>query len=119
MEQAEVAWNVQAAASLMPAGAVKHDYSVGAWGDLAADLLQVQVHGPGVRLGDDPGGADAPRRADGAEQIGPGVALVSHTPGPGAALGPDARQRALLADAGLVLPPELDGLAALRFGEDG
>ena len=103
MEQADVVGNVQAAAGLMSAGAVEHDDGLGAWSDLSADLLQVQGHGPGLGFWNSPGGADAPGRADGAEQISPGVALVPRRPGSAAAPGPDARQRALLADAGLVL----------------
>jgi len=100
---------------LMPAGAVEHDHGVSAWGDLVADLLKVQVHGPGVGLGNHPCGADASGRTDGSEQIGPGIALVAWRPRPAAPFGPDAGQRALLADASLVLPPDLQGPAARRL----
>src|SRR5215218_10206474 len=58
------------------------------------------------------------RRTDGSEQIGPVVALIARRPRPGAALGPHAGQRALLADTGFILPPELDRLAA-RVRRDG
>ena len=49
--------------------------------------------------------ADAAVRADGAEQIGRLVALVARCCGSAAAFRPDTGQAALLADAGLVLPP--------------
>src|SRR5579859_1868322 len=103
----------------MPSGPVEEDHGVGAGGDLAADLLQMQVHGPGVGVGQNPGGADAAGGTDGPEQVGPLVALVAGGARPAAALGPDAGQRALLADAGLVLPPDFDRLVARRLGDGG
>ena len=56
-------------------------------------------------------------RTDRAEQVGPGVAAVAGRPGPGAAPRPDPGQRALLADAGLILEPDLDRLAAGVLGQ--
>ena len=87
----------------MPAGSVEYDYGVGALGDLAADLLEMQVHGPGLGLGNDPGGAGSAGRTNGPEQIGRDVALIAGRARAAAALGPDTGERALLADAGLVL----------------
>src|SRR3712207_2607254 len=49
------------------------------------------------------GRAHAALRADGAEQPGPGVAAVAQGARARAPLGPNARQRALLADPGPVL----------------
>ncbi len=63
--------------------------------------------------------ANATRRADGAEQVGPGVALVARCARTAAAVGPDVGQAALLADPGFVLPPQLDRLAASRLGDRG
>src|SRR5204862_4880384 len=63
------------------------------------------------------GGADGALRADRAEQVGPGVAPVPWRPGPGAAPRPDPGQGALLADAGLILEPDLDRLAAGALGQ--
>src|ERR1700747_76757 len=55
-----------------------------------------------------PSGAGAARRADGAEQVGPGEPPVALDPRTRAALGPDAGQRALLANAGFILKPDFD-----------
>jgi hypothetical protein len=90
---------------------------VRAGGDLVADLGQVQAGGVAVGVGQDEGGADGPRRADRAEQVGPRVAAVPGRPGPGAAPRPDPGQRALPADPGLVPEPDLDRLAAGVLGE--
>src|SRR5207253_1407674 len=49
---------------------------------------------------------------DRAEQIGPVVALVAWRPRPAATLGPNPCQGSLLADAGFILPPKFDRLAA-------
>src|SRR6202049_3894559 len=53
----------------------------------------------------------ATRRTGRAEQVGPVVALVVRRAGPRSTLGPDASQRALLADPGLILEPDFDRLA--------
>jgi len=63
--------------------------------------------------------APASRAGQTAEQIGPIVTLVARRPRPAAAVGPNARHRALLADAGLVLPPELDRLAPRMRRDNG
>ena len=115
-QQADVFGDAKAAAGAMPAGAVEHDDGVGAFADLGADLLKVQVHGPDVGAGRDPGRAHASGGADSAEQIGPFVALVARGARSAAALGPDPGQGSLLADAGFVLPPDLDRPVALGFG---
>jgi len=47
-------------------------------------------------------------RADGAEQVGPGEPPVAPDARTRAALGPDAGQRALLANAGFILEPDFD-----------
>jgi hypothetical protein len=56
----------------------------------------------------DQGGTGAARRADGAEQIDPGEPPVAPDARTRAALGPDAGQRALLANAGFILKPDFD-----------
>jgi hypothetical protein len=68
-----------------------------------ADLGQVQCHHPGVGAGQHQAGSEPAGRADGTEQVCPLVALVARCRRPGATLGPNAGERALLADAGLVL----------------
>jgi hypothetical protein len=116
-QQADVVGDLQASAALMPSGSVQDDDGVGAWGDPSADLGQMQGHGFGVDIGQHQAGADASGGADGAEQIGPAIAAVAGRGWTAAALGPDAAQRALLADPGLVLPPELDRLASGGMGD--
>ena len=96
----------------VPAGAVEEQDGVGAAGDGAADLAEMGLHGLGVGEGHGEGRADAARGADGAEQIGALVALVGRLPGPGAAPGPLADETVLLADARLVLEPDLDSACA-------
>jgi len=48
----------------------------------------VKLHYVGVGVGQSERGADAPRWADGAEQIGVVIALVGRLPWPRSALGP-------------------------------
>jgi hypothetical protein len=79
---------------------------------VAADFRQMQVHGLGVDLGQDQADADATRGANRAEDIGPIIALIARRAWAAAALGPDVGQAALLADPGLILPPEFKRLAA-------
>jgi hypothetical protein len=94
-------------------------------GDGRGDLGEVQVHRLGVGARQHQRGTDPTGRADRAEEVGPLVAGVAYRPGPRAALRPDPGQRALLADAGLVLEPDLERPAPrglrqrrrYRFGE--
>jgi hypothetical protein len=87
-------------------------------GDLAADLGGMLVHRVAIGGGQDEARTHASRRTDRAEQVGPAVALVARRRRSTALVGPDAGQRALLADAGFdrlwrsTLPPEFDRLAA-------
>src|SRR6202047_2337162 len=66
------------------------------------------VHGLDADCWHDQGGAGAGRRADEAEQVGPGEPPVAPDTRTRAALGPDAGQRALLANAGFILKPDFD-----------
>jgi hypothetical protein len=75
------------------------------------------VHGFDVDGGQDQSGANATGRADGAEQIGPGEAPVAQRARPGAAPGPDAGQRALLANPCFVLEPDLDRIASSALAQ--
>ena len=101
----------------MPSRPVEHDHAVRPGGDVAADLGQVQAGRGRVGVREDEGGAHGPLRADRAEQVGPGVATVPRGPGPGAATRPHPGRRALPADAGFVLEPDLDRLAAGVLGQ--
>jgi hypothetical protein len=81
-----------------------------AWalGDIARDFVEVELHHVSVGIRQRQRGADAPRGADRAEQIGVVIALVGGLARPGSAPGPLPNLAVLLADAGLVLKPYLD-----------
>jgi len=85
---------------------------VGTLGDVAGDLVDVELHCLGIGEGQRQASADAPGRADRPEEIGTLVALVRRLARPRAAPGPLPDEAILLADAGFVLEPDLDGLAA-------
>ena len=108
----------QPAAGLVPACAIQDDDGMGARGDVATDLGEMQVHRLGVGIGQDKGCCCAACGTNGTEQISPVVALVARCGGSGAAFGPDPGQCALLPDAGFILPPDFDRLAA-RVLRDG
>jgi hypothetical protein len=94
----------------VPAGTVEQQHGVSATPDGSGDLVQVKLHGVGVGKGHGQGRAGAARRTNGAEQIGALVALVGGLTGPRSASRPLAHEAVLLADAGLVLEPDLDRL---------
>jgi hypothetical protein len=66
------------------------------------------VHGLDADCRYDQRGAGAARRADGAEQVSPGKPPIAPDARTRAALGPDAGQRALLANAGFILKLDFD-----------
>jgi len=93
---------------------------VSAGRDGRGDCDEMQVHRLGVAGGQDQAGALALLGADGTEDVGRGGSLVARSAGAGPALGPPARDLVLLADARLVLEPNLygpdiDGLLARNF----
>ena len=90
---------------------------MGAGGDGDRDLGEVGIHRGGVDVRQHQAGGDAAGGADRAEDVGPFVAGVARRARPRAALRPDAGQRALLADARLVLEPDLERLAPGVLGE--
>ena len=112
VQEGDVVGDAQLVAFLVPAGAVDCEHGVRSGGDIRADLREVEIHHLGVGERQHQRGPDAAGRADRTEDIGPIVALIAGGRGPRAALGPDPGQGSLLADAGLVLPPELKRLAA-------
>jgi hypothetical protein len=95
-------------AGRVPSGPVEDENGVGAFGDVARDFVEVELHhvGVGVRQGE--GRSDAAGGTDRAEQIGVVVALVGGLPWPRSAPGPLPDLAVLLADAGLVLKPDFD-----------
>src|SRR6266576_1239793 len=82
--------------------------SDGARADASADFSQVFVHGLDADCRHDQRGTGAARRADGAEEVGPGEPPVALDPRARAAPGPDAGQRALLADPRFILKPDFN-----------
>src|SRR3546814_5360619 len=94
----------------MPAGAIADQYGMSPRRDLGADLAQVGVHGLGIGVGHDHGGAPRLRGgrllpsvgADGSEDVGGDVPVVAHHARARADRCPDVGVAALLADAGFV-----------------
>ena len=91
----------------VPSGLVDNHHRMSAGVDGGADLGEMCLHRLGVAIRHDQPGALALRRADGAEYVGPFGALVVRCPGAGAAPCPAAGDLVLLADARLVLKPDL------------
>ena len=91
----------------VPSGLVDHYHGMGTGIDRGADLGQVRRHGVSIAIGHDQARALALRRADRAEYVGPLGALVVRGPRPGSASRPSTSDLVLLADAGLVLKPQL------------
>jgi len=93
------------------AGAIEHDGGVCAGTDLTTDLgeMQRQCFAVGGRENKGCGGATV--RTNSAEDVGPFIALIAPGARACSALGPDAGQRALLADPRFVLEPDFDRLA--------
>jgi hypothetical protein len=78
----------------------------------------MQAHGLCGAAGQDESGTLALIRADRAEDVGRLCSLVARRRGAGAAFGPAAADRVLLADPRLVAKPDLSGLAAGRTLRD-
>ena len=81
---------------------------MGVSGDVQGYLVEMQLHSVGVGEGQRQPCAHAPRRTDGAKEIGTLVALVRGLDRPRSPPGPLSDKAVLLADAGLVLEPDLD-----------
>ena len=75
---------------------------MGALGDVARDLVEVELHHVSVGVGQHEGRPDAAGRADRAEQIGIVVTLVGGLPWPRSAPGPLADEAVLLPDPGFI-----------------
>jgi len=116
-QQGDVGWHGQPGRAV-PAGLIEHQDGVAARIDREADLLQVLGHGLGVAPGHDEAGAFALGRADRAEDVGPFGSLIVGRSRASSAPRPAAGDPVLLADSGLVLPPELYGGAGRELGLD-
>ena len=95
----------------VPSGLVEDEDGMGARRDGGADLMEMRLHRLRVAVGHHQAGALALSRADRPEDVGPLGTLVVGRPRPGAATRPAAGDLVLLADARLVLPPQLYGRA--------
>lgn len=102
----------------MPSGLIHEQHSVGIWGDGLRDFGKVQVHRLGVAKGQNKPGACALARADRAEDIGRGGALVMRRAGARTPLCPTPRDLVLLANPSLVLEPDLYRGSARKTGPD-
>lgn len=98
----------------MPSSLIENDHGVGARCDVEGDLFQMHVHRLGVAAGHDDTGGLAFSGTDRAEDPGRGTPLIARRRRPRSPLGPAPCELGLLADAGLVLPPQLYGRS---FGE--
>ena len=106
-DRRDVAGHVEVA-SRVPSGAVEQQHGVGALGDTTGDFFEMELHGLGVGEGQGKRGPDAAGGTNGAEQIGVVVTLIGGLARPRPALCPLPDLAVLLADAGLVLEPDLD-----------
>ena len=95
-------------AGAVPPGAVHQDNAMGLGGDVAADLVEMHLHGGRVGEGEHESGALGSHGADRAEQVGVGVAPIGGQARPCSRLRPNAHTAVLLSQPGLVLEPDLD-----------
>ncbi len=95
----------------MPAGLIEEHHGMGVGGDGRGDLGEVRGHGGGVAAGHDDRRALSLLRADGAEDVGRGGALVLRRRGSGSAPRPSPSNPVFLADPGLILEPDLYSFA--------
>ena len=83
----DVFWHIEFAGGV-PSGAVEQQHGMCAFGDVARDFVEVELHRFGVGIGQRERGANAPSRADRAKQVGVVVTLIGGLSGPGSASGP-------------------------------
>src|ERR1700678_4311230 len=98
----------------MPSGPIHEQNSVSAGLDGKGDLLEMQRHGLDVAVREDETGRLAERGTNGAEDIGRGGSLILQGKRSRAACRPASRDLVLLTDAGFILEPEFERLAAGR-----
>ena len=103
---------IETPARLVPACPIHDNDGVRAGRHGLADFGEMQRHSWLVGVGQHERGTKAAGWAHGAEDVGPTVSTVAGRWRTRSLVGPDIGERALLADAGLVLPPKLDRFAA-------
>jgi hypothetical protein len=119
----DVAGDVELAGG-MPTRLIEQQDGVASRRDLLGDFIEMQLHRLGVAPRQDQADRLAFFRADRAEDVGRGGALVARRRGPRSALGPAAGDLVLLSDAGFVGEPDfysagIDALFARDFLQAG
>jgi hypothetical protein len=84
---------------------------------MAADFIEVKLHGLGVDMRQGERRTHSTRRADGAEEVGALIALVGRLPGARAPSGPLPDLPILLPDTSFVLEPDLDRRSLRQIGQ--
>jgi len=98
----------------VPSGPIHEQNGMCSGFDGKRDLLEVQRHGLGVAVREHETGRLAERGTNGAEDIGRGGSLILQGKRSRAAFCPASGDLVLLTDAGFVLEPDFEGLAAGR-----
>jgi hypothetical protein len=91
----------------MPSGLIDEKDGVGSWCDGFGDFRQMQVHRLGIAGRQDQGSSFSLLRADGAEDVGRGGALIPRSARASAALRPPAGDLVLLTNARFIRKPNL------------
>jgi hypothetical protein len=99
----------------VPASLIDQEDGVGTARDRLGDLGEMQVHRLGIAGRQDQGRAFALLRADRAEDVGRGGALIPGCAGTGASLGPAAGDLVLLANTSLICKPDFYLVAVDRL----
>jgi len=102
----------------MPAGVVDQHHGVAAFGHLAGDLLQQQVHAGGRDLRQHQRHSGITLRADGAKDVSGAIAQVLNHARPLAAQKPAPCHPAFLANARFIEEPDLQPLRRRLRGGD-
>jgi hypothetical protein len=103
----------------MPSGPIHDEQGDRSSRNASADFSQMHGHGFDVHGRQHQSSASATGWANSTEQIGPDKAPVAGRAGTASAPGPDASQRALLANSCFILEPDLDrfrSVSAERLG---
>ena len=100
----------------VPPGAVHQDDAMGLGGDVAADLVEMHLHGGCVGEGEHESGTLGSHGTDCAKEVGVRVALIGGQAWPCSLLRPNAHTPVLLSQPGLVLEPDLDPLGLGQTG---
>ena len=100
----------------VPPGAVHQDDAMGLGGDVAADLVEMHLHGGCVGEGEHESGTLGSHGTDCAKEVGVRVALIGGQAWPCSLLRPNAHTPVLLSRPGRVLEPDLDPLGLGQTG---